>query len=101
MAASKGFSRKALDVLHQAMHSALYRPIRMAIEIASNLPTFLSSLILLLATTIANNFVIVYSHNNIKASYRNVLIVLVNLFVCFWLPLMTMDVVLATIVNGG
>jgi hypothetical protein len=33
-------SSKAWDVLHQAMHPALYRCIRMAIEIASKFPTF-------------------------------------------------------------
>jgi hypothetical protein len=31
-------SRKALDVLHWAMRSALYHRIRMAIKITSNLP---------------------------------------------------------------
>ncbi len=34
-------SSKAWDVLHWAMHPALYRRIRMAIKIASNLPAFL------------------------------------------------------------
>jgi hypothetical protein len=33
-------SSKAWDVLYWAMHPALYRRIRMAIEIASNLPAF-------------------------------------------------------------
>jgi hypothetical protein len=33
-------SSKAWDVLHRAMHPALYRRIRMAIKIASNLPAF-------------------------------------------------------------
>jgi hypothetical protein len=32
---------KAWDVLHGAMHPALYRRIRMAIKIARNLPEFL------------------------------------------------------------
>jgi hypothetical protein len=31
---------EAPDVLHQAMRPASYRPIRMAIEIASNRPAF-------------------------------------------------------------
>jgi hypothetical protein len=35
-----GASCKAWDVLHQAMHPALYCRIRMAIKIASNLPAF-------------------------------------------------------------
>jgi hypothetical protein len=52
-------SRKALDVLHWAMHPALYRPLRMAIEISSSLPAFFLSLISLLATTVANNYVMV------------------------------------------
>jgi hypothetical protein len=39
MAASIGLS-VALDVLHQVMRPALYRRIRMATEIASNLPAF-------------------------------------------------------------
>ncbi len=38
-------SSKAWGVLHRAMHPALYRRIRMAIEIASYLPAFLVSLI--------------------------------------------------------
>ncbi len=33
-------SSKARDVLHWAMHPALYRRIRMVIEIASNFPEF-------------------------------------------------------------
>jgi hypothetical protein len=44
-------SSEALDVRYQAMCHALYRRIRMAIEIDSNLPLFLLLLILLLATT--------------------------------------------------
>jgi hypothetical protein len=44
---------EALDVLHRAMCPALYRRIRMAIEIASDLPAFFVSPISLLATTIA------------------------------------------------
>jgi hypothetical protein len=39
MAASVA-SSKAWDVLHWAMHPALYRRICMAIKIASNLPAF-------------------------------------------------------------
>jgi hypothetical protein len=46
-------SSEALDVLHWAMHPALYRRIHMAIEIASNLPAFFFVVYLLLATTIA------------------------------------------------
>jgi hypothetical protein len=33
-------SSKAWDVFYQVMHPALYRRIRMAIEIANNLPAF-------------------------------------------------------------
>jgi hypothetical protein len=33
-------SSKALDMLHRSMRPAWYRRIRMAIEIASNLPAF-------------------------------------------------------------
>jgi hypothetical protein len=53
-------SIKAWDVLHQVMHPALYRRIRMAIQIASNLPAFLLSSISLLATTVANDHVMVH-----------------------------------------
>jgi hypothetical protein len=52
MAASSGF-QEALDVLYRAMRSASYRCIAMAIKIASDLPSFLSSLISLLPTTVA------------------------------------------------
>jgi hypothetical protein len=44
---------EALDVLHRAMHPTSYRCIVMAIEIASNSPSFLSSPISLLPTTAA------------------------------------------------
>ncbi len=44
---------EALDVLHRAMHPALYSPIRMAIEVASNLPAFFVVVDLLSPTTIA------------------------------------------------
>ncbi len=89
----------AMDALHWAMCPALYHRIRMAIKIASNLPAFF----------VVVDFVVGHNrseqlccgHNNIKPSYRNVHIVLVNLFVCFWLLSMTMDNVLATIVDGG
>jgi hypothetical protein len=40
---------EALDVLHRAMHPALHRGIRMAIEIASNSPAFFVVLYLLFA----------------------------------------------------
>jgi hypothetical protein len=46
-------SKVALDVLYQAMCPASYRCIAMAIEIASDLPSFLSSLISLSPTTVA------------------------------------------------
>jgi hypothetical protein len=39
---------EALDVLYWAMGPALYRCIRMAIEIASNLPAFFVVLLLLM-----------------------------------------------------
>jgi hypothetical protein len=41
------------------LYPVLYRCIRMAIKIASDLPAFLSLLILLLATTVANNYGVV------------------------------------------
>ena len=44
---------EALDVLYRAMRPMLYRRIRMAIEIASNLPAFLVITDLLLPITIA------------------------------------------------
>jgi hypothetical protein len=44
---------EALDVLHQAMHPALYRHMRMAIEIASNSPAFFVAVDSLSPTTIA------------------------------------------------
>jgi hypothetical protein len=53
-------SSKAWDVLHCAMRPALYRRIRMAIEIAINLPAFLFSSISLLITTLANDHVMVH-----------------------------------------
>jgi len=46
-------SSEALDVLHWAMHPTSYRSIRMAIEIASDLPTFFVVVDSLLPTTIA------------------------------------------------
>ena len=46
-------SSEALDVLHRAMCPTLYRHICMAIEIASNLPTFFVVVYTLLPTTIA------------------------------------------------
>jgi hypothetical protein len=46
-------SSEALDVLHWAMHPASYCRIRMAIEIASNLPAFFFVVFSLLATIIA------------------------------------------------
>jgi hypothetical protein len=44
---------EALDVLYPAMCPALYRRIAMAIEIASDSPSFLSSPILLSRTTLS------------------------------------------------
>jgi hypothetical protein len=81
---------EATDALSWAMCPALYCRIRMAIEIASNLPAFF----------VIVDFIVGHN-NNIKPSYRNVLRVLGNLFVCFLLPPMMMDAILATIVNGG
>ena len=52
-------SNEALDLLHQAMGPISYHRISMAIKIASDLPAFLSLLILLLATTVANNYGVV------------------------------------------
>ena len=46
-------SSEALDVLHRAMHPALYRCIAMAIKIASNLSAFFVAVDLLSPTTIA------------------------------------------------
>jgi hypothetical protein len=46
-------SSEALDVLYRAMHPASYRCIPMAIEIASDLPSFLTLPISLLPTTVA------------------------------------------------
>jgi hypothetical protein len=46
-------SSEALDVLHWAMCPASYRRVCMAIEIASDLPSFLSSPISLSPTTVA------------------------------------------------
>jgi hypothetical protein len=47
-------SSEALDVLHRAMCPASYRRIRMAIKIASNLPSCFVVFYTLLPTTIAN-----------------------------------------------
>ncbi len=49
MAASSGFPC-ALDVLHRVMRPTSYRRIRIAIEIASNLPAFFVVVNLLLLT---------------------------------------------------
>jgi hypothetical protein len=46
-------SREAPDVLHRAVHPALYRCIAMAIEIAIDLPAFFVAVNSLLPTTIA------------------------------------------------
>jgi hypothetical protein len=46
-------SSEALDVLYRAMRPASYRCIAMEIEIASDLPSFLSSPISLSPTTVA------------------------------------------------
>jgi hypothetical protein len=46
---------EALDVLHQAMSPPSYRRIGMVIKIASNLPAFLSSSILIVPITIAKD----------------------------------------------
>jgi hypothetical protein len=46
-------SSEALDVLHWAMYPASYRRVCMAIEIASNLPSFFVVVDSLLPTTIA------------------------------------------------
>jgi hypothetical protein len=46
-------SSEALDVFYHAMRPAWYRRVCMAIEIASDLPSFLLSPISLLPTTIA------------------------------------------------
>jgi hypothetical protein len=46
-------SSEALDVFHWVMHPVSYRRIRMANEIASNLPEFFNVIDLLLPTTVA------------------------------------------------
>jgi hypothetical protein len=46
-------SGEALDVLYRAMRPTLYRCIAMAVEIASDLPSFLSTPISLSPTTVA------------------------------------------------
>jgi len=46
-------SSETLDVLHQPMWPALYRRIRMAIEIASDLPAFFVVVYTVLPATIA------------------------------------------------
>ena len=85
-------SNEALDVLHRAMRLASYRRVCMAIEITSDLPTFLSSPISLSPTTIANK------HSNsqfkLKPSYIIVLKASLNLIVClFFVPARTLIVV--------
>jgi len=52
-------SSEALDVLHHAMHPALYRLIFMAIEIASNLPTFFVMSICCCPLPLLNNGLII------------------------------------------
>jgi hypothetical protein len=50
-------SSEALDVLYRAMCPVPYSLTRIAIKIASNLPSFLSSPITLLPTTVAKKHI--------------------------------------------
>jgi hypothetical protein len=59
-------SSEALDVLHWAMRLASYRHIRMAIEIASNLPAFFVVINSLSLTAIANT----HCNNQFKLKQR-------------------------------
>jgi hypothetical protein len=61
-------SSEALDVLHRVMRPASYRRIRMAIEIANDLPAFFVVVYKLLPTTISklhsnNKFELKPSHS--------------------------------------
>jgi hypothetical protein len=67
-------SSEALDVLYRVMRPALYCCIAMAIEIASNLPSFLSSPISLSSTTV---------EFELKPRRRVVYYYVVSLFVLF------------------
>jgi hypothetical protein len=71
---------EAMEALHRAMCPVSCHCIRMAIDIASNLPAFLSSL---------------------KPRYCVVVIGVMSLFVLYGRPPMTMDAILVTIFDGG
>ena len=85
-------SSEALDVLYRVMRPALYCCIAMAIEIASDLPSFLSSPISLSSTTV---------EFELKPRRRVVYYYVVSLFVLFGRPSSKMDAVSATIFDSG
>ena len=64
---------EATDALHWAMRPALYRRIRMAIDIDSNLPAFFVVVDFVVGHNCSQQ--LCYGHNNIKPSYKNVLMV--------------------------
>ncbi len=92
-------SSEALDVVYWAMHSVLYRHIRIATEIASDGGTFVRHHRLFCLIILAKRPY--YGLYKLKKSLNINLICVISLFVRF-LPLpTTMDAVSATIVDGG
>ena len=87
------------DVLHQAMHPASHRLIRMAIQIASDSPAFFGIVNLLFANNVS--LIPCYGLHKLKPSYFVVVIDVISLSVCLWIPTLTMDAVSATIFDGG
>ena len=83
-------SDEALDVLHQAMHSALYCLVRMAIEMARRVGAFLSVVDFLSCINVDKRPS--YGQLNIKPS---------NTIVLYNIPLTAMDAILATVSDGG
>jgi len=91
-------SSDAQDVLHRAMCPTLHRHIRMmAIKIVSDSPAFFVDVVDLL---FAHNVSLrpCYGQHKLKPSY---FIVVIDLFICLWPLLSTMDAVWATIFTGG
>jgi len=92
-------SRVALVLPYWAMHSASYRLIGMAIELARKVGTFFSVVDFLSCINIDKRPS--YGRLNINPSYTNVLYDILIYFVYYGGLLMAMYAILATIANGG
>ena len=91
-------SNEALDVLHRAMHLALYRLVCMAIELAREVGAFFSVVDFLSCINVDKRPS--YGRLNIKPNYTVVLYDILIYFVYYGGLLTTMDAILATIANG-